>query len=80
MKDKIGIPNISSIVIGTDSLLKTGLEMLKTGSFIIKDSFGVSGKGNLLVTSEGILKIITDYLRNAGKKRKTIKIRCGTVS
>ena len=73
MKDKIGIPNISSIVIGTDSLLKTGLEMLKTGSFIIKDSFGVSGKGNLLVTSEGILKIITDYLRTQERKGKQSK-------
>jgi len=59
------------IVDSASLLLHAGLEMLKSiGSFLIKDSFGVSGNGNLLIESENILNNIYRYLlkqENTGK-------------
>ncbi|SCW64526.1 hypothetical protein SAMN04487970_102354 [Paenibacillus tianmuensis] len=40
-----------------------GTELLLKGAFLIKDLFGVSGKGNLLIESPSLLKRIVSYLR-----------------
>ena len=47
----------------TDSLLITGKKLLENaGSFLLKDIFGVSGNGNILIESENRLNTIYNYL------------------
>ncbi|KKO55440.1 hypothetical protein [Paenibacillus sp. DMB20] len=40
----------------------TGTTLLKRGPYLLKDPFGVSGKGNLLIDSEAMQRRIADHL------------------
>jgi len=62
MRDRVGIANVGTIVQDVASLLDVGLALLRQGPFLIKDDYGVSGKGNQLVASERILRRIAGYL------------------
>ncbi|MFV9644351.1 MAG: hypothetical protein ACNYWU_00875 [Desulfobacterales bacterium] len=55
-------------------LLYLGKGVLKKSSFLIKAPFGVSGKGNFLITSESLLKGIAKHLERQEKKGKQTKI------
>ncbi|WP_248925700.1 ATP-grasp domain-containing protein [Paenibacillus hamazuiensis] len=68
LKDRLGLPNVSRIVTSHRELQEIGEEMLMTGPLLIKDTFGVSGKGNLLVQTEGVLERIASYI--AGQERQ----------
>lgn len=50
-----------------DELLYAGERLLKSGAFLIKDVFGVSGKGNLKIESEIFLHRIVKYVRKQEK-------------
>lgn len=39
-----------------------GAELLKQGPYLLKDPFGVSGKGNLLIDSEAMQRRIAEHL------------------
>lgn len=62
----------SIIVENSEQLLEEGKKILKTNHLLIKDEFGVSGKGNLLIDSENILKRIVMYLMEQEKRGKKI--------
>ncbi|MFD2876797.1 hypothetical protein ACFTAO_13750 [Paenibacillus rhizoplanae] len=58
----MGIRNSSSIAESAEELLTYGLLLLRTGQVLVKDPLGVSGKGNMLISSERMLKRIAAYL------------------
>lgn len=60
--------NYSKLADDSKLIEEYGMEYLKHGPFLIKDLFGVSGKGNLLVDSENILKRIVHYIEKQEKK------------
>ncbi|MBF0441462.1 MAG: hypothetical protein HQK54_06125 [Oligoflexales bacterium] len=53
-------------------LEKIGLDLLKNGPFLIKDYFGVSGKGSILIQSDRILKSIAGHLKKQEQAGKTV--------
>ncbi len=54
-----------------DELYHKGKILLEGGPFLIKDPFGVSGKGNMLINSEGFLKRIVKHLESQEQKGLT---------
>jgi hypothetical protein len=54
---------IGSMVYAADELMAAGLRLLNEGAFLIKDIFGVSGKGNLKIDTELVLKRICKYIK-----------------
>jgi hypothetical protein len=58
------------VVNSADELGYVGRRFLKDTDFIIKDEFGVSGKGNILVKTEKILESIVRYISKQEKKGK----------
>ncbi|MFD1905308.1 hypothetical protein ACFSQ7_16490 [Paenibacillus rhizoplanae] len=71
MRDRLGLPNIALVVNSMEELLQSGQALLEKGAFLIKDEYGVSGKGNQLVDSERMLRRMAGHLessRNQGKK------------
>jgi hypothetical protein len=62
------------LVDSSDSLLAIGKYILKSsGSFLLKDVYGVSGKGNLLIESEGVLNNIFRFLLKQEKSGKEVR-------
>jgi hypothetical protein len=55
MRDRLGIENIAVKVRNVQSLLDAGTKLLGEGPFLIKDEYGVSGKGSQLIESERAL-------------------------
>lgn len=53
---------VGEIVYSASDLERVGLRLLECSPFLIKDEFGVSGKGNILVSSPQILKRIVKYI------------------
>ncbi|BCJ93730.1 phosphoribosylglycinamide formyltransferase 2 [Anaerocolumna cellulosilytica] len=59
----------SRLAESTEELIAFGTAMLKEGNpVILKDMFGVSGKGNLLVNGEGILNRLVKYIKKQEEK------------
>ncbi len=56
------------ITYNSRELSEKGEKLLEKGSFLIKDSYGVSGKGNLLINSPGILERIVKHLESQEKR------------
>jgi hypothetical protein len=64
----------SKLAESTEELITFGTAMLKEGNqVIIKDMFGVSGKGNLLVNGEGMLNRLVKYIKNQEEKGKKVE-------
>ena len=61
------------IVNSSNELSEEGMKYLSNSSIIIKDSFGVSGKGNLVISNEGILKRIVSYINSQEKSGKSVE-------
>ncbi len=58
------------IVHSSKELYEKGLEYLSNSSIIVKDPFGVAGKGSLVISNDGILHRIVSYIssqENAGR-------------
>ncbi len=72
MRDRLSLPNIAQIVHSVDELLQSGQELLEKGPFLIKDEYGVSGKGNQLVDSERMLRRIAGYLESSRNQDKRV--------
>ncbi len=61
-------------------LEKVGKHLLKNTTILIKDDFGVSGKGNLLVDSPQLLERIARHIGKQEKKWQTNSILAGTIA
>ncbi len=53
---------VGELIYSANELERKGNQFLEHSSFLIKDGFGVSGKGNVLVSSPQILKRIVKYI------------------
>jgi hypothetical protein len=73
MRDRLDIPNVGTIVNDAPSLMAAGRNLLSSGPFLIKDDFGVSGKGNQIVQSERVLDRIAGYLSRQTAAGKQIR-------
>ncbi|CQR55843.1 hypothetical protein [Paenibacillus riograndensis] len=73
MRDRLSLPNIAQIVHSVEELLQSGQALLEKGPFLIKDEYGVSGKGNQLVDSDRMLRRIAGYLESSRNKGKRIQ-------
>lgn len=73
MRDKLNIRNVGVIVEGISHLIEEGSRMLRAGSILLKDEFGVSGKGNLSVDSDKSLLRIAKYLETQVADGKTVR-------
>ncbi|PUA36331.1 hypothetical protein C8Z91_23210 [Paenibacillus elgii] len=58
-----GLRTYGTPAMSVEDVEQYGTELLSKGAFLIKDPFGVSGKGNLLIESPSLLKRIVSYLR-----------------
>lgn len=65
--------NCSKIVFSAEELASLGRELLQTSSFIIKDEYGVSGKGNLHIDSISILERVSAYIGAQERKGKSVR-------
>lgn len=75
LRQRLDIRNSSSIAESSEELLTCGLQLLQTGQVLVKDPLGVSGKGNMLISSERMLRRIAAYLKeqeNRGKETRLI--------
>lgn len=54
-------------------LLAEGEQQLQRGALLIKDDFGVSGKGNLLIDSPAMLERMVSYISAQEKKGKDVR-------
>lgn len=73
MRDRLNIRNIGIVIENERQLLEEGTRLLHKGSFLMKDDYGVSGKGNLSIDSERALLRIANYLGSQVKKGKEIR-------
>ncbi|MGG3279231.1 hypothetical protein [Paenibacillus solani] len=60
---KIGEKSYGTEANSAAEIEATGNILLKQGPYLLKDPFGVSGKGNLLIESETMQRIIAKHLR-----------------
>ncbi len=72
MNREMGMINPCDIVYSSRELRQKGEEYLRKSEFLIKDTFGVSGKGNLLISSLNVLNSIVNYLSRQEKKGKKV--------
>ncbi|MEK4733523.1 hypothetical protein [Paenibacillus sp. FSL L8-0641] len=72
LKRSLGLRNPGYIVTSFADVAEAGRKLLRDGSFLIKDDFGVSGKGNLHITSTQMLDRIVSYLRGQERKGKQV--------
>lgn len=68
VNNEIEVKNKGVIINSSSDLEKEGEKFLLNGPFLVKDLYGVSGKGNLLITSKSILCRIASYLRTQENK------------
>ncbi|MGN7764800.1 hypothetical protein [Paenibacillus sp. 22594] len=73
IRDRLLLPNIALVVHSMEELLQSGEALLEKGAFLIKDEYGVSGKGNQLVDSGRMLRRIAGYLESSRNQDKRIK-------
>ncbi|GFZ32083.1 phosphoribosylglycinamide formyltransferase 2 [Clostridium zeae] len=70
---ELGTNNKIKLIYSSKELYEEGMKYLDLGNIIIKDSFGVSGKGNLIISNESILKRIVSYVEMQEKKGKKVE-------
>ena len=75
MRDRLGIENVGVMVEDVASLLERGSVLLEHGPLLVKDDYGVSGKGNQLIETHRTLQRIAKHLSAqvaAGKRVRFI--------
>lgn len=73
MRERLDLANVGTIVADVDALLREGASLLKTGPLLIKDDYGVSGKGNQLISTEPMLQRIGRYLSRQEVQGKAVR-------
>jgi len=68
LSHSLGIPIMGTVVRDEPSLISSGMNLLKSGSFLIKSPFGVSGNGNFLISSPTMLSRIAKHLKKQSEK------------
>jgi hypothetical protein len=73
MRDRLGIENVGLMVGDIASLLERGSVLLERGPLLVKDDYGVSGKGNLRIDTNRTLERIARYLSVQAAAGKRVK-------
>ncbi|WP_046225410.1 hypothetical protein [Paenibacillus dauci] len=73
IKQRIGLENPGIYVTGTDQLETVGRKLLEHGTFMIKDNYGVSGKGNIHIESPNMLARIAGSIRKQEDKGRNVE-------
>ena len=74
MRDRLGIENVGFVVSDARSLLDRGSEMLERGPVLVKDDYGVSGKGNQRVETPRTLERIARHLTAQAAAGKRVQL------
>ncbi len=74
LKKKLDLNAGGEAVYDSEQLVRKGLELLKDGAFLMKDEYGVSGKGNILVTSATILLKLAGYMKKQEDHQKHVRL------
>lgn len=62
------------IIRSSQDLVSSGLQLLAKSPFLVKDAFGVSGKGNILVEKEQILRHLARHFQKQEQEGKETEI------
>jgi hypothetical protein len=73
MRDRLGIENVGITVGDVTSLLERGSELLQHGPILVKDDYGVSGKGNQLIETQRTLQRIAKHLSAQAAAGKRVR-------
>jgi hypothetical protein len=73
MRDRLGIENVGITVRDVASLLDRGSVLLQHGPVLVKDDYGVSGKGNQLIETPRTLQRIAKHLSAQAAAGKRIR-------
>ncbi|WP_046215534.1 hypothetical protein [Paenibacillus wulumuqiensis] len=73
VKQRLGLANPGIYVTSTDQLEAVGRELLEQGTFMIKDNYGVSGKGNIHIESPAMLARIAGSIRKQEGKGRNVE-------
>ena len=73
VRDVLGLPNVGISVEDTQAFQEHGSRLLARGPYLVKDDYGVSGKGNQIVTQASTIDRLADYLRRQEKEGKHIR-------
>jgi len=73
MRDRVGIDNVGVTVGDVASLLDRGSVLLQDGPILVKDDYGVSGKGNQLIGSHRTLESVAKYLSAQAAAGKRVR-------
>lgn len=68
LHERIGLKKYGTIINRGADITQLAAKYDDGRGIILKDAFGVSGKGNALISSPGILKRITDYIISQEKR------------
>jgi len=60
--ERFGLISPGQIVASAEELRQAGEQLLAEGPFLIKDPYGVSGKGNLLIAAPSLLQRVVKHL------------------
>ncbi|ANF96235.1 hypothetical protein [Paenibacillus bovis] len=73
IKQRLGLDHPGIYVTDTDQLETVGRELLDRGTFMIKDNYGVSGKGNIHIESPAMLTRIASSIRKQEDKGRNVE-------
>jgi hypothetical protein len=73
MRDRLGIENMGVTVGDVASLLDRGSKLLQHGPVLVKDDYGVSGKGNQLIETQHLLQRIAKHLSAQAAAGKRVR-------
>lgn len=71
MRDRLGLPNMATVVHSSDELRSAGTGALAAGAILIKDDYGVSGQGNLKVDTPETLERVASYIAQQERKGRS---------
>ncbi|MFC4101447.1 ATP-grasp domain-containing protein [Paenibacillus xanthanilyticus] len=60
--ERLGLQTPGTVAYGAEQLASIGERMLDNGPFLIKDPYGVSGKGNMLITTAPLLRRVVKHV------------------
>jgi hypothetical protein len=71
---ELGVKDYGCLVSNSAELAEQGKRALARGNILLKDPFGVSGKGNLLISTESMLERIVTHIASQERKGRKVAL------